>query len=65
MTGLNDKDFSLGLLQAEKVAVVPGTAFGTNGAGFVRACFAASYEQLVEACTRIERYVSAKKPPRK
>jgi aminotransferase len=65
VTGLNDKDFSLGLLQAEKVAVVPGTAFGTNGAGFVRACFAASYEQLVEACTRIERYVSAKKPPRK
>jgi aminotransferase len=65
VSGLNEKDFALGLLQAEKVAVVPGTAFGANGAGFVRACFAASYEQLVEACTRIERYVRGKKPPKK
>ncbi|HTX65554.1 MAG TPA: aminotransferase class I/II-fold pyridoxal phosphate-dependent enzyme [Opitutaceae bacterium] len=59
-TGLNDRDFALGLLQAEKVAVVPGTAFGPNGAGFVRACFATSYEQLIEACSRIERFVAAR-----
>jgi aminotransferase len=56
-TGLGDKEFALGLLEAEKVAVVPGTAFGANGAGFVRACFATSDEQLIEACLRIERYV--------
>jgi len=56
-TGLNDQEFALGLLEAEKVAVVPGTAFGPNGAGFVRACFATGYEQLIEACARIERYV--------
>jgi aminotransferase len=56
-TGLNEKDFAVGLLQAEKVAMVPGTAFGANGAGFCRACFATSYEQLIEAADRIERYV--------
>jgi aminotransferase len=57
-TGLNEKDFAVGLLKAESVAVVPGTAFGANGAGFVRACFATSYEQLIEATDRIERYVA-------
>ena len=39
-------------------AIVPGTAFGENGKGFCRACFATSYEQLVEAATRIERHVA-------
>jgi aminotransferase len=58
-TGLNEKDFAVGLLQAEKVAMVPGTAFGANGAGFCRACFATSYEQLVEASNRIERHVQS------
>ena len=56
-TGLSEKDFAVGLLQAEKVAMVPGTAFGANGSGFCRACFATSYEQLIEASTRIERHV--------
>ena len=58
-TGLNEKDFAVSLLQTEKVAMVPGTAFGANGSGFCRACFATSYEQLVEASTRIERHVQA------
>jgi aminotransferase len=56
-TGRSDRYFAVGLLEQEKVAVVPGTAFGENGSGFVRACFATGYEQLVEACTRIDRYV--------
>jgi aminotransferase len=56
-TGLSEKDFAVSLLQAERVAMVPGTAFGENGAGFCRACFATSYEQLIEASNRIERYV--------
>ena len=60
-TGLSEKDFAVGLLQAEKVAMVPGTAFGENGAGFCRACFATSYEQLIEASDRIERHVQALK----
>jgi aminotransferase len=55
--GLGEREFALGLLQAEKVAIVPGTAFGANGAGFCRACFATSYEHLIEAANRIERYV--------
>jgi len=58
-TGLSEKDFALGLLQTERVAMVPGTAFGANGAGFCRACFATSYEQLMEAGDRIERHVQS------
>jgi aminotransferase len=55
-TGLTERDFAYGLLEAEKVAVVPGSAFGENGRGFVRASFATGYAQLTEACDRIERY---------
>ena len=56
-TGLTEKEFAVGLLEKEKVAVVPGLAFGENGRGHVRACFATSYEQLIVACDRIERYL--------
>ncbi|HUA66799.1 MAG TPA: aminotransferase class I/II-fold pyridoxal phosphate-dependent enzyme [Alphaproteobacteria bacterium] len=56
-TGLGERDFAIGLLEAEKVAIVPGSAFGENGKGFCRACFATSYEQLIEAANRIERHV--------
>jgi aminotransferase len=59
VSGMSEKDFAVGLLNAERVAMVPGTAFGANGAGFCRACFATSYEQLIEASDRIERYVQA------
>ncbi len=58
-SGLDEKAFAVGLLEKHKVAVVPGTAFGENGRGHVRACFATSYEQLVEACDRMERFISA------
>ena len=61
-TGLGDRDFAYGLLKAQSVAVVPGTAFGANGEGFVRASFATGYDQLVEACDRIERFVNATTP---
>ncbi|MSQ37754.1 MAG: aminotransferase class I/II-fold pyridoxal phosphate-dependent enzyme [Chloroflexi bacterium] len=56
-TGLSDEVFSERLLQEEKVAVVPGSAFGEHGAGHVRACYATSYEKLEEACDRIARFV--------
>jgi len=59
VTGLSEKDFAVSLLQAEKVAMVPGTAFGANGSGFCRACFATSYEQLIEAGNRIDRHVQS------
>lgn len=56
--GMSDRDFAVGLLQTERVAMVPGSAFGANGTGFVRACFATGYEQLIEATKRIERYLA-------
>jgi aminotransferase len=59
ISGMSENEFAVGLLQAERVAMVPGTAFGENGAGFCRACFATSYEQLIEAGNRIERYVQS------
>jgi aminotransferase len=59
VTGMSEMEFAVGLLQAERVAMVPGTAFGANGAGFCRACFATSYEQLIEAGNRIERYTQS------
>jgi aminotransferase len=60
-TGRTEKEFSAGLLIEQKVAVVPGSAFGDNGIGHVRACFATSYEQLIVACDRIERFVQQPK----
>jgi len=57
-TGMTEKEFAVGLLQSEKVAVVPGTAFGENGTGHVRACFATSYEQIGVACDRMERFIA-------
>ena len=43
--------------EEEEVAVVPGDAFGQSGAGFVRACYATSYEKLEEALNRLERFM--------
>ncbi|MBA3688195.1 MAG: aminotransferase class I/II-fold pyridoxal phosphate-dependent enzyme [Chloroflexi bacterium] len=56
-TGLDDETFAQELLREERVAVVPGTAFGPSGADHIRVCYATSYEELVEALDRIERFV--------
>src|SRR6476469_9541255 len=56
-TGLSSEAFAQGLLQDERVAVIPGSAFGPSGEGHVRACYATSYEQLEEALVRIGRFV--------
>jgi aminotransferase len=56
-SGMNDEDFAETLLQEERVAVVPGGAFGASGAGFVRCCYATSYEKIEEALARIERFM--------
>jgi aminotransferase len=56
-TGLSDDDFCERLLKQERVVVVPGNAFGERGRGHVRACYASSMEQIVEACDRIERFI--------
>jgi aminotransferase len=56
-TGLDSMSFARRLLEEEKVAVVPGTAFGRVGEGFVRMSYASSYQNLEEAMNRIERFV--------
>ena len=56
-TGLGSEEFSERLLFGEKVAVVPGGAFGPSGEGHVRATLATGYEQLEEALVRIRRFV--------
>ena len=56
-TGLDSVTFSERLLQEERVAVVPGNAFGQGGEGYVRACYATSYEQIERALERIGRFV--------
>jgi aminotransferase len=56
-TGLESMDFCLGLLREYRVAVVPGSAFGESGEGFVRCCFATSLTKLREAMNRVEIYV--------
>jgi aminotransferase len=57
-SGMDDDTFAETLLREEKVAVVPGNAFGPGGEGFVRACYATSYEQIEEALRRMERFMS-------
>ena len=56
-TGLDSETFARRLLEEERVAVIPGGAFGPSGEGHVRACYATSYEQLEEALARIGRFV--------
>ncbi len=56
-TGLSDEAFSEGLLMDEKVAVVPGSAFGQFGIGHVRVCYTAPLDVLEEALGRIRRFV--------
>ncbi len=56
-TGLSDEEFSERLLMEEKVAVVPGSAFGKSGAGHVRASYATSLPNIEEALIRIERFL--------
>lgn len=56
-TGLTSLQFAEQLLQAEKVALVPGDAFGACGEGFVRCSYASSSKNLSEALDRIGRFV--------
>ena len=56
--GLTSEEFATRLLQQEKVAVVPGTAFGTSGEGYVRISYAYSIEDLKEALERVEHFIA-------
>lgn len=55
-TGMTSKAFAYGLLEEEKVAVVPGTAFGPCGEGYVRCSYATSMDQIKEAMVRFKRF---------
>ena len=57
ISGMDEDEFANRLLQEEHVAVVPGTAFGEGGAGYVRCSYATAYEKIEEALRRMERFV--------
>ena len=56
---MTSDDFATTLLKEQKVAVVPGTAFGDSGEGFVRISYAYSLKRLKEALVRIEAFLKA------
>ena len=64
-TGLSDEAFAEGLLMDEKVAVVPGSAFGQFGVGHVRICYTAPLDVLEVALQRIRRFVDRHQPSAK
>ncbi len=57
LTGMDDETFAQRLLEEEHVAVVPGSAFGAGGEGFVRCSYATAYEKIEEALFRMERFM--------
>ena len=56
-TGLSSDEFCEKLLESQKVACVPGCAFGTAGEGFIRVSYAYSIEHIKEALSRIEKFL--------
>ncbi len=56
--GMTSEEFANAFLEAEKVAAVPGTAFGDSGEGFLRISYAYSLDTLREAMTRLSRFIT-------
>jgi aminotransferase len=56
-SGMDEETFAQKLLQEERVALVPGSAFGPGGEGYVRCSYATAYEKIEEALQRIERFM--------
>jgi aminotransferase len=57
-TGMTSEEFAEKLLSEEKVAVVPGSAFGKCGEGYIRCCYATSLADIEEALRRMGRFVN-------
>jgi aminotransferase len=57
VTGMDENEFAESLLHEERVALVPGSAFGEAGRGFVRCSYATAYEKIEEALERLNRFV--------
>jgi aminotransferase len=56
-SGMDDESFTQKMLEEERVAMVPGSAFGPGGEGFVRCSYATAYEKIEEALHRIDRFM--------
>lgn len=56
--GMTSEEFAMDLIEKERLAVVPGTAFGESGEGFIRISYAYSIRELQEAIARLESYVN-------
>jgi aminotransferase len=56
-TGMTSKDFSFTLFEEQRVAAVPGDAFGDSGEGFIRCSYSTSYENLIQATDLIDSFV--------
>lgn len=56
-SGMDDETFAQKLLEEERVAVVPGSGFGSGGEGYVRCSYATAYEKIEEALRRLERFM--------
>ena len=61
ITGLDSNAFCEQFLQEEKVAIVPGSAFGASGEGYVRISYAASMDSIREAMVRLKRFVARRR----
>ncbi|MBQ9942359.1 MAG: aminotransferase class I/II-fold pyridoxal phosphate-dependent enzyme, partial [Christensenellaceae bacterium] len=59
-TGMTSEEFCTRLLKEQKVACVPGTAFGAGGEGFIRCSYASSTANIVEALKRIRAFIADK-----
>jgi len=57
-TGMSSEEFCEALLKEEKVAVVPGNAFGKTGEGYIRCSYASSIDKIKEALNRMERFLN-------
>jgi aminotransferase len=57
VSGMDEETFAQKLLDEEKVAVIPGSAFGAGGEGFVRCSYATAYEKIEEALNRIDHFM--------
>jgi aminotransferase len=57
-SGMTEEQFANGLLEEEQVAVVPGSAFGPSGTGYVRMCYATAYEQIERALERMRKFLT-------
>jgi aminotransferase len=55
---MTSEEFAMQLLEEEKLAVVPGSAFGDCGEGFIRISYAYSIQELKEALARMERFIT-------